>query len=233
MRAEALLDRECRDGIIDKVKERENGYELTWDGWTLWCDKVQGIVPKPGDTLRMWGRGIGSTIRGIAINGQIVRYQTDAEMRVRHERETAESNRKKRAEAQAKSQETEARYRALPEVFRRRLDRFRAGNPDFWWNYQDYELFCCEQAVSIAAAMKEPDAVPAFTKLQWKQQKLVVPALSDQHSGNTFGMACRLAHWFLTHPENVVLEHGAMVPLVGCVDYGCTHDEAEAQDRRE
>lgn len=40
------------------------------------------------------------------------------------------------------------------------------------------------------------------------------------------GLALRLAYWYLTKRENVVREHGALVPLVGCEAYGCTHEVA-------
>lgn len=45
----------------------------------------------------------------------------------------------------------------------------------------------------------------------------------DGHSGNTFGCAARLAYHYLTEQENIVREHGALVPLVGCEKYGCPH----------
>jgi hypothetical protein len=227
---DALNDHEYRDEIIDKVEESESGYALGHDGWTLWCPKVDGIVPKVGDTLRMWGRGFGYTVRGIAINGRIVRYETAQEERERMQRENTQREMERLAEAEANRESDDQRIAALPEVFQRRIQRFRDGHPDFWWQHQPYELFVCEQAVLIAQAMKEPDDVPAFANLDWKQQKLVVPGLSGDHSGNTFGAACRLAHWYLTQPENVVREHGALVVLVGCAEYGCTHGEDDAHD---
>lgn len=45
--------------------------------------------------------------------------------------------------------------------------------------------------------------------------------ISEGHSGNTFGMACRLAYLYLTEPENVIKLHGALAPLVGSKEYGC------------
>lgn len=225
-RADALSDHEYREEIIDKVEESESGYALGHGGWTLWCPKVEGITPKVGDVLRTWGKGIGFAVRGIAINGQIVRYETRQEMEDRNARELFEREMEQLTKAESERQANDARIAALPDVFQRRIQRFRNGNPEFWWKHQPYELFVCEQAVLIAQAMKSPDDVPAFAKLSWEQQKLVVPELDGGHSGNTFGAACRLAHWYLTQPENVVREHGALAVLVGCDEYGCTHDEA-------
>jgi hypothetical protein len=225
--SDAANDLEYVEHTIESVTESGNYYELRFDhAMCIGCPRVEGIVPKPGDTLRLWGRGFGFTVRGIAINGQIVRYETDAEERDRHARELVESEMGQLAEAENRKAADDARVAALPEVFQRRIQRFRDGNPDFWWKHQSYELFCCEQAVTIAGAMNSPADLQAFTKLEWEQQKRIVPGLDDGHSGNTFGMACRLAHWYLTHPENVEREHGALVPLVGCREYGCTHDEA-------
>lgn len=229
MAIEALSDFEFEDKTIKSVRDEGSGYSLeATDGWSLWCAKVEGIVPKAGDTMRLWGRGIGHTVRGIAINGRIVRYETAQEERDRHAREQASRDMERLAKAEANKAANDARVAALPDVFQRRIARFRQGHPDFWWQHQPYELFVCEQAVAIADALrpKGADAVLAFSKLYWKQQKMVVPALDDGHSGNTFGAACRLAHWYLNQPENVVREHGALTPLTGCDEYGCTHDEA-------
>jgi hypothetical protein len=33
--------------------------------------------------------------------------------------------------------------------------------------------------------------------MEWDEQKKLVPGLDDGHSGNTFGMACRLAIAYL------------------------------------
>lgn len=227
MRSDALTDFEFEDSTIKRVRDEGRGYSIEKaDGWSLWCEKVEGLTPKPGDSLRIWGRGIGFAVRGIAINGTIVRYETAQEWDDRQTREQSQRDMDRLAEAEAKRETNDARIAALPEVFQRRIQRFRKGHPDFWWQHQPYELFVCEQAVLIAAAMKHPDDVPAFAKLDWQQQKMIVPGLDDGHSGNTFGAACRLAYWYLTQPENVVREHGALAVLVGCADYGCTHDEA-------
>ena len=65
------------------------------------------------------------------------------------------------------------------------------------------------------------DGFKSWSKADWKEQQKLVPALADGHSGNTFGIAVRLAWHFLVNPELVLQEHGAMCPLVGCRDYGC------------
>ncbi len=54
------------------------------------------------------------------------------------------------------------------------------------------------------------------------KQKERVPDLAyDEHSGNTFGVACKLAHCYAAEPDLVPKMHGALCPLVGCESYGC------------
>lgn len=60
----------------------------------------------------------------------------------------------------------------------------------------DYNIFCCEQAILISE-LGSKEAIVDFNKQDWKKQKEMVPGLSDDHSGNTFGMACRLAISYL------------------------------------
>ena len=117
------------------------------------------------------------------------------------------------------------RIEALPALFRDRIKKFqRDGGHAFRRDYEPYELFCCEEAVVIASALKTSAAVRAFKDAGWDEQKKQVPQLSGGHSGNTFEVACLLAYDFLSSmPERVIQDHGALTPLVGCDAYGCAH----------
>jgi len=116
----------------------------------------------------------------------------------------------------------DARAAKLPEVFQRRLVGFYRRNPDFGPEFGGYELFCCEQAVLVADDFGNAQAMREWAERTYNEQKQVVPSLDSNHSGNTFGMACRLAHHYLSDtPEMVEQEHGTMCPLAGCKDYGC------------
>jgi len=138
--------------------------------------------------------------------------------------ETVEWLRKNEEEKQQKFKngvaELDKQYNALPKCFQERIDKFRANNDRFRIDYEDYELFCCEQAVVIANSCKTPEIVQEFAKKGWDEQLLQVPELSDGHSGNTFGASCKLAYWYLSNPENVQKVNGALSPLVGSVEYG-------------
>ena len=61
----------------------------------------------------------------------------------------------------------------------------------------NYNIFCCEQGILIANALETKEKIVEFHKADWDVQKEMVPMLSDDHSGNTFGMSCRLAISYL------------------------------------
>lgn len=232
-------DTEYTDEVIDKVEREGNGYAVTRDGWTLWLSDDQnesGVVPKAGDTMRSYGRGWGSPVRGVLINGQVVRYRTADEQR-RADREASEKYKAdQKAKAEVARPETEGRVAALPDVLRARIEKFRKANRDFWWEFESYELFTCEQAVVFADALRDPvtdragyaDRLNALEKLSWDEQKKRIPAMAAGHSGNTFGTAMLLAFDLLTDAPRAAREHGALSPLVGCREYGCPHPEAVA-----
>lgn len=61
---------------------------------------------------------------------------------------------------------------------------------------KEYNIFCCEQAVVIAESLKTKEKIAEFFKLNYDILEMV-PLLSDDHSGNTFGMSCKLAIAYL------------------------------------
>jgi hypothetical protein len=218
----AWADAEYEDATAADVRESGDYWTVhRSDGWTIGVPKVDGVAPRVGSRLRFWGRGIGFPVRGIAVDGVVVRYETDAEQRDRYARELAEREAAQRATFEREGRAAlDARYDALPPVFRARIDRFRANNPDFRWKYEGYEMFCCEQAVVIARALGTPEAIQSFRDLPRSEQMAKVPGLDDGHSGNTFGAACVLAALYVRDESFVPQMHGAMSPLVGSVEYG-------------
>lgn len=226
-------DDEFQESAIEKVRETESSYELTHNGaWVIGCPKVDGLpAPRVGETLRTYGRGIGSVVRGIVVDGRVYRYRTAVEQRADEEREHAERQAQAERDFLANQEAVDARIAALPALFRERLAKFqRDGGHEFRRDYEAYELFCCEQAVVIADALKTPEAIRAFCAAEWDEQKRLVPALSTEHSGNTFGMAALLARTYVEKPEFVPKQHGALTPLVGCQAYGCKHEEPVTVD---
>ena len=67
---------------------------------------------------------------------------------------------------------------------------------------RQYNLFAMEEGIKIAEALQTRDEIVKFHGLSsWEAPDLdevnLVPTLSDGHSGNTFGMACKFAIAYL------------------------------------
>lgn len=219
------LDRQFEEHVITEVSRGRKGYTITMgnSGFGLSDEyNKKKIVPKARDAIRIYG-GFGYPIRGVDINGQEVYYRTQNEQDALHHKWVADEKAKRLREyKKTGKRKQDAIYNKLPKVFKQRIDRFRAGNPEFRIEYEGYELFCCTEALKIARALKTKEEVLLFGQLNYDDQRKRVK-FSDGHSGNTFGMAVRLAHWYISNKDNVVKEHGALTPLVGCKDYGCPH----------
>ena len=110
---------------------------------------------------------------------------------------------------------------ALPEPFQIRF-RWFMRDPAWGASSGRYELFCCQEAAKIAAYLDHDgfidDHMTAFYSSEEDQD---AAGVADGHSGNTFGMACRLATIYLTNPEILWMAHGALCGMVGCETAGC------------
>lgn len=230
-------DAEYEDVELVAVKASDDGYEMVrGDGWSFYLakqyddDAPHGVAPKVGDVARFYGRGVGFGVRGFVIGDQVAFYRTADEDRERGMAEViAREEQQKEAFERTGRAALDADYAALPDVFKRRIDKFRSNNPEFRWKYEGYEMFCCTEAVKLATALKTADDVRAFGDLRYEQQKMAVPSLAhDQHSGNTFGCAVQLAYQYIAHAENVEKMHGALAPLVGSEEYGCVPKDGDA-----
>lgn len=236
-------DKQFRDVVIKEVSKDSFTSE---DGWSFGIKKEWGVKIKPGDVARFYGKGIGYTVRGLDINGVQCFYRTEKQQEAEHAKWVRNNEAEQKAKFKKNKASLDAKYQNLPEVFQRRIDKFRTNNPDFRWKYESYEMFCCEQAVIIATAIgkqlvdeamaqglplkkakkiiakRAPTALQKFSDMDWEKQKKLVPDLDDGHSGNTFGCSVRLAYFYVSeHTENIVKLHGALAPLVGSEEYGC------------
>lgn len=215
-------DTQWYEHVLQSVEIGVDGYTLRFDdGLCLGCPKVQGLPdPKAGETIRCYGRGFGYPVRGIVVAGRVYSYLTEAEQEAKHQQWVDDLHAKREKELQANLATIDARIAALPDPLRERILKFqRKGGHEFRRDLESYELFCCEQAVVIATALKTTDAIVAFRKLPWAEQKAAVTGLDDGHSGNTFGAACMLARLLIESPEHVTQMHGALAPLVGSAAY--------------
>lgn len=207
---------------VAKVHDLQDYYSITTEnGIGFGLDKIYGVEPKHGDDITIITKdGAFGTIRGVNLNGKVVFYKTDEQLEQEHQEWLKKNEEEKLKRFEENKARMDAQYEKLPQAFKDRIDKYRANNPKFRIDFEDYELFCCEQAVIIANACKTADEVAKFREKDWDDQIAQVPDLSSDHSGNTFGCACALAHWYLEKPENVAKMFGAMSPLVGSKEYG-------------
>lgn len=209
--------------------ERYEGKTVTKsDGFSFSWQEKYGPEPSVGDTIAMYGSW-GRPIRGVAINGDIRWYISEEDWSAQAKKESELKRRKDRIAFAYKSDTPLIRrIKALPDIYRRRMEKFIGASDSFLREYGDYEMSATEDAVKVQKWLEENGATKENYKLlgdDWKLGESI--GMSDGHSGNSYGMAVRLGWWGATDPEGVVLEHGAMVPLTGCEDYVCPHPYEE------
>jgi len=220
-------DNQYEDDIISEVSgSAKDGYTITHKkGWSFFVPNTTSIIPKIGMNVRFYSKGVGSIVRGLFIDGQRIFYMTEKQQKRVYKKKVRGAKVERQKKLDKERPELDKRYNDLPDVFKRRIDKFRSTNPNFRRDYESYEMFCCEQAVIFANHFKIVDALKEWGKKKYEEQKAELPELSGNHSINTFGCAFSLASAYLTSPELVVKMHGALTPLVGCKEYGCSHEK--------
>lgn len=250
-KAEDKLTAERDEGVVVKVTTRDDCWEVSWDrdrgeaklGWTFilrFEDCPDGMAPpEAGDPITVYG-GLGHPIHGVDLRGREVYYYDDLDRALKQEAAQARS-RLEQAESFDR-EDVVGRYEALPDLFRRRIDKFTDTlGPRWWWEYGPYELMCCTDAVTIGRAAAdalglEPGLGIDADELKGEVEGWFkaghaerVDGVEEGHSGNSWGFAQRLAWLWIVAPDMVVQEHGALVPLVGCRAYGCPHPDSESK----
>jgi hypothetical protein len=61
----------------------------------------------------------------------------------------------------------------------------------------EYNYFACSQGILIANALETEEKIVEYNKLGWEEQKRLVPGISDEHSGGTWGLAINAAVRYL------------------------------------
>lgn len=208
-------------GTIKRVEDNPDYYLISTElGFGCFSfSKEYGVVPKVGDKCFL-GTKNSFTVRGLMLNGVEIYYKTDAELQSEWAKQASIWEQHKKNKFEAARPALDRSFLALPDVFQRRISRFRANNPDFRWKYESYEMWVCEEAVRFTTHFKTAEALLAWAKLPYDKQQETF-SYSDGHSGNTYGCAVRLAELFITQPENVVWLPGAMAAIVGSKEYGC------------
>lgn len=222
MSTEYLTDRQFQDHTITRV---EGGPEKGWpiglsSGWSFYVPPESPLAPRVGMAVRLYGKGIGHTVRGLSLDGRKVFYRTEEGQREHDRLASEERDRERRYDFEKARPDMDRRFDALPSEFRDRLTRFRRHSADFRWRHEGYELFVCELAAAIASGSPTVKAVGLFAASPWESQSAAVPMIGDA-SGNQVGAAIRLAVLYLSRPADVAREHAAFCPLAGCAEMGC------------
>lgn len=208
---------------VDAPSQPGGSWSITYaDGWGCGLRGDLGAEPKVGDHFRTYGR-FGRSFHGQALNGRLLWYKSAAEMDAEHAAWLAQHNADRAERFERERPQLDADYHGLPWVLKKRIDRFRAANPNFRVEYESYEMFVCTQAVALAG-WAETQTEPVAAIDSWKDQPYEVqvesvPEWSDAHSGNTHGCAVALAETLCTSNERAAVLPGALSPIVGTADY--------------
>lgn len=227
-------------GIILKVSDNIIEYKYKFDlsgipgygnevftGTSGFYREEVAKVAKKGNKIEVYIAN-GSLIRQVNINGKPVWWLTSEQVKEEDRKWKEEYEQKKQEEFIKNKEQMDADYEALPVVFKHRIDVFRQYClTDFRVEYESYEIFALKEAVKISSYYLNDspsdvhDWFAMFKDLPYEKQREY--GISDQHSGNTFGIAVALAEGLLRNPDWAFQYHGALAPLVGCEDYGCVH----------
>lgn len=74
-------DEQFTDLEISEVSgDKEHGWQITYsDSWCFWVPPDSPVEPKVGMTARQYGKGLGSPVRGLYLDGQCIYYRTEDE----------------------------------------------------------------------------------------------------------------------------------------------------------
>lgn len=147
-----MNDNEYRTVTVSKVTDINEGWVIKdSEGWSLFVTNENcNVKPKEGETVKMYGKGIGFTVRGVVINDRIYRYNTSQEQKVADQKTLSEIKEKKDRQI-ADFQATELQ----------RLDSFSIKDNDFWQEVVDnnskdpYSYACIRYAAKWAYLMEK------------------------------------------------------------------------------
>jgi hypothetical protein len=194
-------DPDRRDTLVKDCTRQTDGWSITGVyGWSFWLTddrNTKNMEPHVGDSVSLYG-AIGRPIHGIDLRGESVYWLTPKEREAERAVWLAKYDREKRERYERDREQNDATVASLPELLRKRMERFRMDSPEEDRLDEGYELFCCQQAAVIAEIVKRemPNldtsaGIEWFRALPYDLQKNL--GLDDRHSSNTFGGACMLA----------------------------------------
>lgn len=214
-RAAQDANNEFVEGVVDTIDGRSVSYEGTG---CFWPEDLE--MPQIGDVVRIYTiGGMFGRINGYAINGRLIEYRDQAAMEIQRQAQIAELDAEREAKWIIAEPNLDADYEALPPVLQRRIASLReAGGLEWRKHDEGYEMFICTQAVVIAklgsdekikawASINSDTPPEGYKPYDYQRQLAEAPeGFRDEHSGNTFGMACSLARALCRQDEPEMAE---------------------------
>src|SRR2546429_8912724 len=72
-------DTQFQPRVIKSFTKDDDGYSLTFeDGWGFYMPD-KGIAQRVGDMVKLYGKGTGFRVRGLAVNNHEIFYRTESE----------------------------------------------------------------------------------------------------------------------------------------------------------
>jgi hypothetical protein len=194
-----------------------------WGTFGLGATELNGFKPEVGDASIVYTQGF-SMIRGVVIDGHVLRYETPQQAEEQHE-QWKKNLRLERLERYIEhGEDLKNRAYALHPTLASRMRRFDAENGiDFWIEDAPYEMAVMEGAQALLDKVEElgfienshgpiegnVEGAIAWIDDWWNMntkeggydyegQMALVPNFGDGHSGNTAGAAHAFAKAILT-----------------------------------
>lgn len=147
-------DTEFEETTIESV---ETFVDYGWnvrraDGWSIWVtNEHETRSPMAGETMRLYGRGIGYPVRGIVIGSRVYRYESPEE----HEAASAAALKRMDDDRKKRDEEFRASLHNKPA-----LPAFAKSDPEKWAkcvevNSADPYSYACVEFAATWAAMME------------------------------------------------------------------------------
>ncbi len=184
------------------------------------------FVPRKGHTIRVYGTP--PNMRGVFVQGAKFWYQTKEELEktlAEMDKMSAMVNEKLKERFEKTKPLLDAAYDVLPGVFQKRIDLYRAANPEFRWRFEEHEMAVCDQAVLYEKNFNTFEELKAFISLPLTEQRKKLPELLAQHDEKSLCVTWILAMCYATNPADVPRMHGAACYITGCEVYGCAQPD--------
>ena len=216
-------------GVVTEVTDCGDSFGVRIDSHTgFFLRKSYGVTPKVEDAVVLYSHWFART-RGLRLNGDLVYFLSLEDMEAEDKRRYDEMVKEKEEKFKRELPRMDIDFHQLPEIFKRRILRFRSEGPNFRKNYEAAELFVLKEAVYIQRTLRSPHSIRSVLKSNHAKRHAALPRLSKDHSGNTeyaaFHFALRLAR-YKQGPKDRVLPTtqiinapGVMVQLVGSKAY--------------